>query len=91
MIDLPSPKDCPVLLVEFDAAGQETRIIADLSQDKNMLSIFNNPPPDDDLHSFMGSVISGMSFGAFLEAKRKKLLLSSDGVSAQDQIDDRVG
>ena len=73
MINLPSPKDCPVLLIELDAAGQEARFMADLSQDKNMLSIFNRPPPDDDLHSFMGSVISGMSFDAFLEAKIKKL------------------
>lgn len=58
-------------LVEFDAAGQEMRIIADLSQDPSMLDVFNRPPPDDDIHSFTGAGIAGISFDNFLKLYRE--------------------
>jgi len=57
------------LLVEFDAAGQEMRIMADYSQDPALLKIFNSKSPFDDVHSYTGSKIAGMTFENFLEAK----------------------
>ncbi len=56
-------------LVEFDAAGQERRIIADLSQDPAMLDVFNRAAPNDDIHSFTGAHFAGISFEKFLELK----------------------
>lgn len=56
-------------LVEYDAAGQESRIMADKSQDPAMLHVFNQPPPNDDLHSFTGASFAGVSFQRFLEMK----------------------
>lgn len=56
-------------LIEFDAAGQESRIMADKSQDPAMLHVFNQPPPNDDLHSFTGAALAGTSFERFLELK----------------------
>ena len=56
-------------LVQFDAAGQESRIMADKSQDPAMLHVFNQPPPNDDLHSFTGASLAGTSFERFLEMK----------------------
>lgn len=68
-MDLPSPQDCPILLAEFDAEGQEARFMADFSGDETMINIFNRPSPEDDLHSFTGAQVSGMSFAEFLEGK----------------------
>jgi len=56
-------------LVEFDASGQERRIIADLSQDPAMLDVFNRAAPNDDIHSFTGAHFAGISFEKFLELK----------------------
>lgn len=56
-------------LVEFDASGQEMRLMACLSRDEAMLQIFNAPPPFDDVHSFMGSRLAGIGFEAFLRGK----------------------
>jgi len=55
--------------VEFDAAGQEMRIMAAHSGDHNLLKIFSAAPPLDDAHSFTGARIAGMTFDDFLEAK----------------------
>lgn len=57
------------LLVEFDAAGQEMRLMAALSGDHNLLKIFSAAPPYDDAHSFTGSRVAGMSFEDFIKAK----------------------
>lgn len=56
-------------LIELDASGQEGRFMAELSQDSAMLQVFNSVPPHDDIHSYMGSRLCGMSFEAFLKAK----------------------
>ncbi len=56
-------------LVELDAAGQERRIITDLSQDPAMLDVFNRAAPNDDIHSFTGAHFAGISFEKFLELK----------------------
>lgn len=56
-------------LVEFDAAGQERRIIADLSNDRGMIDVFNRQAPFDDLHSFMGASVAGIPFDEFLRLK----------------------
>lgn len=56
-------------LVEFDASGQEMRLMACQSQDPAMIEIFNAPPPFDDIHSFMGSRLAGIGFDAFLKGK----------------------
>lgn len=56
-------------LVEFDAAGQERRLIADLSQDAAMLDVFNRAAPNDDIHSFTGAHFAGIPFEKFLELK----------------------
>ena len=59
-------------LGEIDAAGQEVRFMADFSQDENMVRVLNMAPPNDDIHSFTGSGIAGMSFEDFLKAKAAK-------------------
>jgi DNA polymerase-1 len=53
-------------LVEFDASGQESRIMAIQSQDHTLLSIFQN---DMDVHSYMGSRLGGIPYEKFLELK----------------------
>lgn len=62
-------------IVEFDASGQEVRFMACRSQDEAMLGVLNSPHPRDDIHSFMGSRLSGINFEAFLQGK-------ADGVEA---------
>ena len=59
------------ILGELDAAGQEARIMAEKSQDSNMLHVFRQAPPNDDLHSFTGAQIAGLSFQDFLRAYRE--------------------
>lgn len=56
-------------LVEYDAAGQEMRLMAELSQDAALLRVFNNPPPLDDAHSLTGSRFAGIPFEKFIELK----------------------
>lgn len=53
-------------LVEFDAAGQENRIMAILSQDPTMLGIFKN---EMDIHSYTGADLAGISYDAFMKLK----------------------
>lgn len=55
-------------LGELDASGQEARFMAELSQDTNMLYVFNSPPPYDDIHSFTGAKIAGLGFEDFIKA-----------------------
>lgn len=59
-------------LIEFDAAGQESRIISDLAQEQTMMAVFNSPPPYDDLHSYTGSKIAGMGFESFIKLLQAK-------------------
>ncbi len=56
-------------LVEFDAAGQEARLMAAQSLDPAMLRVFNSPPPYDDIHGFTASRIGGMPFEELLKRK----------------------
>ena len=56
-------------LVEFDAAGQEARFMAEFSQDPSMLDIFKN---DGDFHSNTGSAISGIPYDEFMARKLAK-------------------
>ena len=68
-------------LVELDAAGQEARLIAQLANEEAMMRVFNtcahdyqlhysNSPPDD-IHSYTGSKVAGISFEAFLKGKEQ--------------------
>ncbi len=52
--------------VEFDAAGQESRIMAEKSGDINMVNVFMEGA---DIHSMTGSRLGGMSYDDFMEAK----------------------
>lgn len=52
--------------VEYDAAGQESRLMADASGDFNMKQVFNN---GQDFHSVTGAKISGMSYEDFIKGK----------------------
>lgn len=54
--------------VEFDAAGQESRLMAEQSGDEVMRNIFKN---DMDFHSFTGAAIGGMTYDDFILAKEK--------------------
>ena len=56
-------------LVEFDAAGQEARFMAEFSQDESMLNIFRT---NGDFHSNTGSAISGIPYDEFMERKHAK-------------------
>ena len=47
------------LLAEFDASGQEMRLMADVSQDETMLRIFND---GIDGHALMGASIEGVEW-----------------------------
>jgi len=53
-------------LVEFDAAGQEARFMAEFSRDAAMLDIFAH---DKDFHSNTGSAISGIPYDEFMARK----------------------
>jgi len=54
--------------VEYDAAGQESRLIADYSGDENMTEIF---VMGKDFHSFTGSEISGIHYDDFMKGKKE--------------------
>ena len=56
-------------LVEFDASGQEMRLMAEMSQDETMLRIFKSEPPFDDGHSYTGAQLMGTTFENFLKLK----------------------
>lgn len=71
-------------IVEFDAKGQEVRMMAVMSKDPEMLKLFNSPPPYDDGHSLMGAKIGGISFEEMLQRKAAKdpLVVGGDGLRA---------
>ncbi len=52
--------------VEYDAAGQESRLMADKSGDINMRNVFRE---GKDFHSVTGARISGMSYEDFIKGK----------------------
>jgi len=54
--------------VEFDAAGQESRLMADKSGDLNMREAFIQ---GKDFHSVTGSRIAGLSYEAFIKGKEE--------------------
>jgi len=54
--------------VEFDAAGQESRLMADKSGDYNMREAFIQ---GKDFHSVTGSRIAGLSYEAFIKGKEE--------------------
>lgn len=56
-------------LLEYDAAGQEARLMAIQSRDEAMLYIFGQPSPRDDQHSYTGARIGGYDFDEFLALK----------------------
>lgn len=59
-------------IVEFDAAGQEFRLMAWLSGDEHMLRLCQ---PGEDAHAFMGAQIAGVSYEEVKEgAKHDKRL-----------------
>lgn len=53
-------------MVEFDASGQESRLMCIHSNDSNMMQIFKN---NQDFHSATGAKISGLSYEAFMKGK----------------------
>lgn len=59
-------------IFEFDAKGQEVRLMACASGDERLIELFNSPPPYDDPHSFVGAAIMGISFDEFLKRKAQK-------------------
>lgn len=56
-------------LIELDAAGQESRLMAIRSRDETMLEIFNN---DLDFHSMTGANIIGMEYEEFVKGKKSE-------------------
>jgi DNA polymerase I-like protein with 3'-5' exonuclease and polymerase domains len=54
------------VLAEFDASGQEMRLIADRSEDPEMIRLFRD---DKDLHSSMGADIAGVDYDSFMMLK----------------------
>jgi DNA polymerase I-like protein with 3'-5' exonuclease and polymerase domains len=54
--------------VEYDAAAQESRLIADYSGDENMTEIFVKGM---DFHSFTGSEVSGIHYDDFMKGKKE--------------------
>ena len=52
--------------VEFDAASQESRLMAEMSGDQQMTSVFVEKK---DFHSMTGAEVSGMSYADFMKAK----------------------
>lgn len=53
-------------MVEFDASGQESRLMCIHSNDAQMMQIFQN---NLDFHSATGARISGLSYEAFMKGK----------------------
>lgn len=53
-------------LVEFDASGQENRLMAILGQEQTMLGIFQQSM---DIHSYMGCQLAGIPYDKFMELK----------------------
>lgn len=56
-------------LAEFDFSGQEARLMAIMSQDPRMLSIFA-PGGVQDMHSVTGAEIGGIPFDRFMARKK---------------------
>jgi DNA polymerase-1 len=52
------------VIVSCDLSGQEIRLLAEMSGDKNMLSAYLSDPPRD-LHSFTAAMIQGVSYEEF--------------------------
>lgn len=52
--------------VEFDAAGQESRLMAEKSRDFNMMQVFSKGM---DFHSYTGAKISGLTYDVFMKGK----------------------
>lgn len=52
--------------VEYDASGQESRLMAEMSQDETLLHIFQN---ELDFHSYTGAEISLQSYDEFMAKK----------------------
>lgn len=75
-------------LIEFDAAGQEATLIAQLAREETMMRVFNSAPPFNDLHSYTGSKAAGMTFEAFLKAKEQgvKAVVSERGYRYQGKF-----
>lgn len=57
------------LLIELDAAGQESRLMAIKSDDETMIDIFAN---DLDFHSMTGANIIGQEYEAFVQSKKSE-------------------
>lgn len=55
--------------VELDAAGQESRLMAEHSRDANMMQVFVDGM---DFHSYTGAKVSGMSYDDFMKGKKEK-------------------
>ena len=53
---------------EFDAAGQESRLMADKSRDPAMIEVFKQ---NMDFHSFTGARIAGLTYEAFMKGKEE--------------------
>ena len=56
-------------VVEFDVMAQEARWMAIMADDPVMQRLFNSPAPHNDIHSYMGSQLIGISFEEFLQRK----------------------
>jgi DNA polymerase I-like protein with 3'-5' exonuclease and polymerase domains len=54
--------------VEFDAASQESRIMAEQSGDRAMQEVFSN---NMDFHSYTGSKLAGITYEDFLKGKKE--------------------
>lgn len=59
---LPHHKDA--VIVSLDLAGQEIRLMADMSRDENMMSAYMGENPRD-LHSFTAAMILGIPYDEF--------------------------
>lgn len=56
-------------VVEFDVMAQEARWMAIMANDPVMQQLFNSPAPFNDIHSYMGAQLLGVSFEEFLRRK----------------------
>ena len=56
-------------VVEFDVMAQEARWMAIFAEDTTMQKLFNSPAPYNDIHSYMGAQLIGISFEEFLRRK----------------------
>lgn len=56
-------------IVEFDAAGQEMRGMAVMSEDETMIRVFNSPPPYNNAHCVTGAAIGGWDLEKFLKER----------------------